>query len=261
MTSKATVTRDEDRERLALSTDTVGPPSLRWMLRRARYVLRTEGLRSVTRKALARSLYGGVILLELDLAAWVREVSTTIPLDVQELDLEYASAYLRARPDLGEAEMRRRLANGDRCYVTWTGDRITSAVWFGTGRMWIPEIASYMDLEPRQVYGYDSWTAPDLRGRNIAAARGVTTCATLRDAGFRSMVAYVLAGNNSGIRPLAKLGFQRAAVLRSVRLGFFRLDFASTDGRRTQWGLRRCRYARSKLRNARPESEQIAGNR
>jgi hypothetical protein len=222
------------------------------MLRRARYVLRTEGLRSVTRKALARSLYGRVILFELDLATWVREVSTTIRLDVQELDLEHASAYLRARPDLGEAEMRRRLANGDRCYVTRTGDRITSAVWFGTGRMWIPEIASSIDLEPRQVYGYDSWTAPDLRGRNIAAARGVVTCAMLRDAGFRSIVAYVLAGNNSGIRPLAKLGFQRGAVLGSVRLGFLRLDFAGTDGTRTEWGLRRRRNAAKDASLARP---------
>jgi hypothetical protein len=219
-------------------------------------VLRTEGLRSATRKALARSLYGRVILLELDLVAWVPEVSTTIPLDVRELDPDRASAYLRARPDLDEAEIGRRLANGDRCYVTWTGDRITSAVWFGTGRMWIPEIASSIDLEPRQVYGYDSWTAPDLRGRNIAAARGVTTCATLRDAGFRSIIAYVLAGNSAGIRPLAKLGFQRGAVLGSLRLGFFRLDFTSTDGRRTEWRLRRHRRARAKLPNPRPEPER-----
>jgi hypothetical protein len=196
-------------------------------------------------------VYGKVIVLELDLDGWGREGPAMVSLDVRELDSQCVPPYLVARPDLEGAEIFRRLGQGHRCFVTWSRDRITSAVWFGTGPMWVPEIASVIHLEPGQVYGYDSWTDPDERGRNIAATRGITTCTTLRDAGFRSIVAYVLAGNRAGLRPLAKLGFQRVATVGSIRLGVVRFDFTRMQGGRTKWRPGRHRHRWSELANGR----------
>ena len=226
------------------------PRSWRWLRRRAGYVLRTEGLRSLARKAVARCLYGRVIVLELDLVGWRREISATVPLEVSELDSESLAAYLQARPDLEAADVSRRLADGHRCFVTWTNERISSAVWFGTGTMRITEIRSSIDLDPGQVYAYDSWTSPEIRGHNVAGARGVTTCETLRDAGFRGMVAYVLAGNKAGLRPPAKLGFRRMGTVGSIRLGVLRLDFTAKDGARAEWRINRPQHAWAELSDA-----------
>jgi RimJ/RimL family protein N-acetyltransferase len=224
------------------------PHSWRRLLRRARDVRRSEGPLAATHKAWARSVrpvYGKATLLELDLVGWSRDLRAMVPIEVRELDSASVPHYLLARPEFAETEVWRRLADGHRCFVTWTRDRITSAVWYRTGCMEIPEVEWHIDLEPQQVYGYDSWTHPDVRGRNIAAARAVTACATLRAAGFRSLVAYVLADNSAGLRPLLKLGFHRVATVGSIRLGVLHFEYSRRERSRTEWtgGRRRHQWA------------------
>jgi len=64
---------------------------------------------------------------------------------------ETISTYLRARTDLDETEIRRRFGRGDRCFVSWTHGRISSAVWYATGRSFVPEIATWLELEPQHL--------------------------------------------------------------------------------------------------------------
>jgi hypothetical protein len=148
-------------------------------------------------------------------------------------------AYVESREKQTAEEVHRRLNEGSFCYVTWTGDRISSAHWFKTGPAWIPEIDRYLAIGPKQVWGHDSWTARDLRGHNIAAVRGVQTMGLLREAGYERQLGYALAENPAAFRPHQKLGMRRAGTMGFVQLGPLRFDFTRMGEGKTEWRLRR----------------------
>ncbi len=217
------------------------PQSSLWMLRRTSYVLRTEGLRSLARRALGRTVYGRMAVLQLDLDDTALDHSSPVSLNVQRLRPEHFRTYLSVRPDLAGGEIERRIARGDRCYVTWTAGQITSSIWFGSGSVRMTELAASMELESDQAFCYDNWTTPELRGQNISATREASTCAILRDAGYRSLVGHFFVRNAAALRPPMKLGFKRVAVLTSIRLGWLRLDHTKWSDGASEWKLGRHR--------------------
>jgi hypothetical protein len=229
------------------SSDDGRSQSWLWTFRRTTYVLRTEGPRSVTRKSLGRTVYGRVAILDLPLEEIARDQASAVSLDVQRLQPQHFEAYLRARPDLASGELERRLDRGDWCYVTWTEGEVSSSIWFRFGSAWLPELSAWIDLTPTQVFCYDNWTAPHLRGRNISATREASTSAMLSDAGLGSLVAHAYATHAAALRPLIKLGFKYVAVLTSVRLGWFRLDYIKWNNRSTELKLGRNRRTEIKL--------------
>jgi hypothetical protein len=217
--------------------DGVGETRSRWALRRSREVLRFEGPKGLVLKTLGRIGYRRVILLEMELAG--RRISSTgVPIDIRRLTADDLDAYLAARPNESKADVRARLGRGDMCYVTWTDGGISSCTWYRIGRAHMPEVGCSLPLPPDELYGYDSWTAPELRGRNIAGARAARVFGALTGAGFRSICAFVLPENRASMRAAAKLGYETVGHIDCVRVGPFCAQVARRDGGPRLWSVR-----------------------
>jgi ribosomal protein S18 acetylase RimI-like enzyme len=190
-------------------------------------------------KVLARSVYREVVLVERELKnLWV-ETSTDVSIQVRRLRRSDVPAYLDLRTDQSEEEVVRRLDNGHFAYVTWTEGRISSAVWYQDGPVWIPDVDHLLTLGPREVYSYDSFTSPDLRGRGIAPARGVQTMRLMRAAGYRSVIGFVLPENRAGFRQPEKLGLKRTGRIGYLQLGPVRLQYSQRGTEKVRWTMRR----------------------
>jgi RimJ/RimL family protein N-acetyltransferase len=190
-------------------------------------------------KVLAKLVYRRVVLFERELRDLWMEHSSDVPLRVRRLQRKDVPAYVAFREKQSAEEVHRRLDEGSFCYVTWTGDRISSAVWYRSGPAWVPEINRHLAVAPSDIYAYDSWTAREMRGRNIAAVRGERTMKLLRGAGYERQIGYALAENPSALRVHEKLGMRRVGTLGYVQLGPLRLDFTRIGDARTEWRLRR----------------------
>jgi hypothetical protein len=206
---------------------------------RVREVLAFEGLKGIALKVLARSVYREVVLVERELRNLWLEPSTEVPIQVRRLRRRDIPAYIELRPDQSEEEVVRRLDNGHFSYVTWTDGRISSAVWFQDGPVWIPDVDHLLSLGPREVYSYDSFTDPELRGRNIAPARGVQTTRLLRAFGYRTVIGFVLPENRAGFRQPEKLGLERSGRIGYLQLGTARLQYHQRGDQKTRWAFRR----------------------
>jgi hypothetical protein len=208
-------------------------------LRRVRDVLHTEGLKGLVLKLLARAFYREIVLVERELRNLWLEPSTEVPIQVRRLRRQDVPAYLELRPDQSEQEVLARLDAGHFSYVTWTDGRISSAVWLQEGPVLIPEVDRYLPLRRDEVYGYDSFTAPDLRGKNIAAARGAQTTRLLRACGYRSTIGFVLPENRAGFKPPEKIGLRRCGSIGWFQLGPIRIEYFVRGDEPKRWTVRR----------------------
>jgi hypothetical protein len=213
------------------------PP--RSKIRRVREVLRLEGIKGLVLKVLARLCYREIVLVERELRNLWLEPATDVPIQVRRLRRKDVPAYLELRLDQSEEDVLRRLDSGHFCYVTWTNGRMSSAVWMQDGPVWIPEVDRYLPLQRDEVYSYDSFTAPDVRGRNVAAARGATTTRLLRACGYRNAVGFVLPENRAGFRPPEKLGVRRCGRIGYFQLGPIRIEFYERGDEKKTWTVRR----------------------
>lgn len=196
-------------------------------------MLRWEGLRGLAYKALRKSIYRHVVIFELDLERFDADPRAGVPIEVRRLDESELTAYAALRPE--EKSIQQRLAAGHSCFVAWHDGRIVSASWFNAERAWIPDIADSLELRRGQIYGYDSYTATDMRGLNISPALRAHAYRVLRAAGYRSALGYVQPENRANFRALDKLGFRRTGVAGLINLGSRRLRFTRRAGERTQW--------------------------
>src|SRR6266540_4307264 len=97
-------------------------------------------------KVLGRLCYRRIVLVERELRDLWMEHSSGVPVKVRRLQRRDVPAYVEFREKQTAEEVHRRLDEGSFCYVTWTGDRISSAHWFKTGPAWIPEIDRYLAI-------------------------------------------------------------------------------------------------------------------
>jgi SAM-dependent methyltransferase len=105
--------------------------------------------------------------------------------------------------------------------------------WIAAGHAWIAYLAREIDLAPDDVYSYESFTAPEFRGSNIAAARSVYMQQTLYDAGYRRAVAVVMPENRSAYRAVEKAGYRRIGMLRTIWIGKWRRHFGRVAASRS----------------------------
>jgi len=186
-------------------------------------------------RILGKLVYRRLILLERPLGDPLPEVPSQARLAVGQLEETEVDEYLEFRPDTVPAEVRRRLAAGQRCFLTRHEGRIVSATWAAVGRVRVDYLAYELPLEADEVYCYDSLTAPSARGRDITAARSIERMRYLRDAGYRRMLGLVLPENAAARRHAAKLGWRPIGVIGCVRLGpwrwYFRRVTPSGSGR------------------------------
>jgi SAM-dependent methyltransferase/GNAT superfamily N-acetyltransferase len=200
-------------------------------------ILRDEGARALCFSILADTVYRRLVLMDRRLDQPIPDVAVSAPIVVELLGPAHVDEYRCLRADIEPAEFRRRLALGHWCFAVRHGDRLVHAGWAAAHHARIDFLDTELTLAPGEVYQYDSFTAPDARGRGFAVARLTAMARHLQDAGYRRLIAAVVPENTVAFRPLQKAGYRIFGLMGVVRVGRFRRWFlrrrgqASPDGR------------------------------
>ena len=184
--------------------------------------VRDEGLSTVWFRAIGEIVYRRVVVMECRLDRPLPQVTPRLPARITLLTAAELEGYARFRPDQAPATVSRRLDQGYQCFAAWHENRLVHAGWAATREAWIEYLRCEFPLEPGDVYQFDSYTAPDFRGLDLAAARVVWMARFFRDAGSRRLLAVVWPENRRAFRPLEKAGYRRCGWLRVLQLGGWR---------------------------------------
>jgi hypothetical protein len=143
------------------------------------------------------------------------------------------------------------MERGSGCHAAWHAGEIVSATWWHPGEAWIEDLDRRFGLRAGEVYFYDSWTLPRLRGRNITPVRSSLTLRALGEQGFVRAIAFVLPENRPIHKAVEKVGWRRFGTAGFARIGPARIEFVRALGR-TWW---RARGRRSKAGGEPPPAE------
>ena len=150
-----------------------------------------------------------------------------LPVRVALLGPDELPSLAVLRPELGVATFRQRLAQGHRCFAAWHDDRIVHAGWAAPRAAWIEFLDCAFPLGEGDVYQYDSYTAPAVRGLGVAALRVAWMARHFQQEAARRLLAVVWPGNPGAFRPLEKVGYRRRGSIHVLRLGAWRRVFHS----------------------------------
>jgi len=132
--------------------------------------------------------------------------------------------YTLAAPEYQYDEAARRFGHerieaGDRLVVGEIGGRIVYYAWVMYGQMDMG-MRDYAPLRADQAYTYKLFTVADCRGRGICPAYYEWLKRELRDAGYRSVLAWVEPGNRASLRVHERAGFRQAGTIWHARFMF-----------------------------------------
>jgi SAM-dependent methyltransferase/GNAT superfamily N-acetyltransferase len=199
-------------------------------LRRAAEVLREDGFKSLFFKVLGEAVYRRVVLFERPLDEPMIEVTSRLPVTIELLRESQVHEYCGFRPEAVPAEIQRRLAEGQQCFVVRHEGRLVHASWAAFQRARIDYLAREIRLAPDEVYDYESYTLPEFRGQNLSPARLAWMIRTFRAAGYRRLLLVVVPENKPAFRAGQKTGFHPIGWMGYVRIGPWRHDFCRVNG-------------------------------
>jgi hypothetical protein len=142
-----------------------------------------------------------------------------------ELGAGDVETYMRLRPDTPDAEVRRRLARGDRCFVAWSGGELLSVRWLAFGTAEVAYLGLRFALPDGVAYPYDAFTPAELRGEGLSWAMGAFMAETVRGEGCRSLVSLIRPENAGGERLVARRGTIPSRTVGCLRLPGVRIPF------------------------------------
>lgn len=138
---------------------------------------------------------------------------------VARLGEEDLGAYAALRGPAAAGVASRRFAAGDVCVGVWEGDELLGVNWLAGGEPWAEYLGTRVPLWPDEIYAFDLFVAPRVRGRGIGSA---LVRAVVAEAGPGRRVVVGVMPENAGALRLFRRGFEPAGRLRVVRLGPFR---------------------------------------
>jgi GNAT superfamily N-acetyltransferase len=195
------------------------------LVRRGREIVRDEGWRRLLFVILTELGYRRFLLFERRLDEPIVPVAARVPLVFEAFRPVMLEEYRRVHPLIARPQLEERLARGDECYVARAEGRIAAISWISRDAHFFRSIGCRYALPPSEVYLYDSFTDPSLRGRGIAPALGVWVLERLRRRGVTRMVLAIVPENAANRRARAKTGFRP----------FMRIDYVRFAGRRWHW--------------------------
>jgi len=189
----------------------------------SRWVIRREFL--VFQKDLRAAL---PTLPSVDSSRWTRLTATDIP-RVQMLN-----------PALGEAEIRRRLGEGQDCLLCWLGDSLVHYTWHAMKPAYLSYLGkTFWPLEG-DVFVVESFTHPGFRRRGIHTWSINRTAREARELGLSRRLSMVPWWNAPPLRALSKNGCTMAGRVGYWNTGVRRFYFASGDVHLNQAGVSVC---------------------
>jgi ribosomal protein S18 acetylase RimI-like enzyme len=166
-----------------------------------------------------------LVMIERTLSEPAPEISARVPIRVGVLAAGEVDAYLRLRSDQDAVEIRRRLAEGQQCFVAWHERQIIHASWAAPRLARVDYLSAEITLAPDEVYVHGVFTAPAFRGLGASPVCILEMVRYFRTRGCRRLLAVVSPENRSGFRPWEKLGYRRIGLLGFTGLGPWRRPF------------------------------------
>lgn len=218
--------------------------------RRASAVFKQEGARGVWLRAVARVYraaradrwYRRLRFTSVDWHTAAIDGTCEVPIEFRWLTPGDVDAYVQSRSAQMAAsdptDALKRLALGHRCSTAWSDGRIVSSAWGVPGRACIDELQLCFDLASDEIYWYDSYTDPALRGRNVSGARSVPTRQESMREGLRYACATISPENRASIRASTKVGWEMRGSIGYVQMLGRRLDFVFLRRRRPRLAVR-----------------------
>jgi len=194
-------------------------------LARAREVFRREGVRGLLFKLLGEIFYRRLMLFERPTFERVRKAPLQQSLSFSNLAEDEIEEYCRFCPDTSAAEVKRRLAEGQLCFVLRLKGEIVHGVWATTGRAYVDYLSSEFNLRQDVAYIYDSFSSPEYRGRGLPLIRFRCMLPRLRAMGCRRVIAAIFPENKGGIRPPLKAGYRYYGTIGYIGVGKWRRYF------------------------------------
>jgi GNAT superfamily N-acetyltransferase len=116
--------------------------------------------------------------------------------------------YARAIGTDSAATFRRRLNSTTRCFLVEGAGVLLHASWVTTGAAWTREIRAYVVPPPGDAYVYESFTAPEARGRGVYPFALAGICSWGEREGVERVWVAVESGNAPSLRAITKAGFR-----------------------------------------------------
>lgn len=203
------------------------------LCRRAREVLRDEGPRSLFWKLLGETVYRRAWVVERALtpaaAAPAQTAAPSHDCEIGELAEADLSRYLDLRPEADAAELRRRLRDGERCFVARRNGRIDHATWVALDVASIEYLVRTVPLAAGDAYAGEAFTRPTSRGGALSVAVADAMAARLGGEGVRRLLGVVMPENRAGVVSSWRWGYRPIGIMRTLRLGPWRLHLGGFE--------------------------------
>lgn len=197
-------------------------------LYRLRDVHRTLGFRRllwVAPQWLVRQEY---LVYVKDLRLPLPEVPAPGPLRWTGLTEAQIGRVLAINPALSEAEIRRRLKEGQECLLAWIGESLVYYRWDATASPYLPYLGKTLRLLQGDINATDAFTHPAFRGRGIHAASTIVVLHRARDLGLSRVITIAAWWNAPALRVnLQKSGHTVVGTVGFWNAGLRRFYFAT----------------------------------
>ena len=137
---------------------------------------------------------------------------------------------LAINPALSEAEIRRRLKEGQECLLCWIGESLVHYRWDATGSPYLPYLGKTLRLSQGDINATDAFTHPAFRGRGIQTVSSIMALHRARDLGLSRFITIAAWWNAPALRVnLQKSGHSVVGTVGFWNTGFWRYYFTSGD--------------------------------
>jgi ribosomal protein S18 acetylase RimI-like enzyme len=165
------------------------------------------------------TFYRRVIVFSRQMENISSPANLPFPIDITTLQEKDLPAYHRFRPEQNPRMIRKRIADGDQCFLVRREGQIVHSGWVATGRKLEPYLRCPLILQPDEIFLYDHYTHPSFRGNGLAQARDICVLRRYREKGYQRSLAVVAVENKRAFRPFEAIGYLPIGMFKCLRFG------------------------------------------
>ena len=203
--------------------------SARSVFQRAAEVLRTEGVRSLWFKSLGETVYRRVDIFEKSLDIPGRPLAEQDEIEIRLLKAEELDEFLEFRSYTPRNKVIERLQRGELCHIVRYDGKLAHCSWSTTGQVRIDYLGCECRLDPDAIYIYETYTAPEFRGKSVSVLRSEAVHKWYREQGYRRYVSVSWPENHSARRAIIKSGARKSGRMGYWGFGSFKRYFVTKD--------------------------------
>ncbi len=175
-------------------------------------------------------------MLTRDLRQPLAEPPAAEPLRWTRLAEPDVARVLAINPWMREAEMRRRLAEGQECLLAWIGDTLVHYRWETARAAYLPFLELTVRLEDGDCHVTDAFTHPAFRGRRLHSISAASAQRRAREHGVTRLIGVVAWINAPSLRVAERGGYVPVGTIARVKVGPWR-HYVATGSLRVAAGV------------------------